>query len=77
MRTGEANTLAPMASLELPPATSSAVVPSSSPVCLAVLRDPLVSRRAQAGANLGRAEFWAALAHALWAAESFGRPSSS
>ena len=68
---GEANTLAPMASPELPPATSYAVVPSSSPVCLAVLRDPLVSRRAQAGANLGRAEFWAALAHALWAAVFF------
>ena len=64
MRTGEANTLAPMASPELPPATSYAVVLPSSPVCLAVLRDPLVSHRAQAGAGLGRAEFWATLAYA-------------
>ena len=63
--------LAPMASPELPPATSYAVVPSSSPVCLAVLRDPLVSHRAQAGTSLGRAEFWAALARALWAAVFF------
>ena len=53
MRTGEANTLAPMALPELPPATSYAVVPSSSPVCLAVLQDPLVSHRAQAGAGRG------------------------
>ena len=68
---GEVNTLAPMASPELPPATSYAVVRSSSPVCLAVLRDPLVSHRAQAGAGLGRAEFWAALACALWAAVFF------
>ena len=51
---GEANTLGPMASSELPPATSYAVVLPSSPVCLAVLRDPLVSRRAQAGAGVGR-----------------------
>ena len=72
MRTGEANTLAPMASSELPPATSYAVVLLSSPVCLTDSRDPLVSRRAEAGADLGRAEFWAALARALWAAESFG-----
>jgi len=68
---GEVNTLGPMASPELPPATSYVVVPSSSPVCLAVLRDPLVSRRAQVGAGLGRAEFWAALACALWAAVFF------
>ena len=52
---GEVNTLALMASLELPPAMSYAVVLPSSPVCLAVLRDPLVSRRAQAGAGVGRA----------------------
>ena len=70
MRMGEANTVAPMTSLELPPATSYAVVPSSSPVCRAVLWDPLVSHRAQAGAGLGRSEFWATLARALWAAES-------
>jgi len=61
---GEANTLAPMASPELPPAMSYAVVPSSSPVCLADSRDPFVSRRDQAGADLGHAVFWAALARA-------------
>ena len=74
---GEANTLAPMASPELPPTTSYAVVPSSSPVCLAVLRDPLVSRQAEAGVNVGRTEFWAALARALWAAVLPGWPSCS
>ena len=61
---GEAKTLVPMASAELPPATSYVVVLLASRVCLAVLRDPLVSRRAQAGADLGRAVFWAALARA-------------
>ena len=45
--------LVPMASPELPSATSYAVVLLASPVCLAVLRDPLVSRRAQAGAGRG------------------------
>ena len=68
---GEANTLAPMASPELPPAMSYAVIPSSSPVCLADSRDPFVSSHAQAGADLGRAVFWAALARASRAAESF------
>ena len=50
---GEANTLAPMASPELPPATSCAAVLSSSPACLSVSRGPLVSSRAQAGAQRG------------------------
>ena len=68
---GEANTLGPMASSELPPATSYAVVLLASPVCLDVLRDPLVSRRAQAGADLGHAVFWAALARASRAAVFF------
>ena len=68
---GEANTLVPMASPELSSATIYAVVLLASPVCLAVLRDPLVSRRAQAGAGLGRAEFWATLERALWAAVFF------
>ena len=67
---GEANTLAPMASPELPPATSYAVVLLSSPVCLADSRDPFVSSRAQAGANLGHVVFWATLARALRAVES-------
>ena len=58
---GEANTLVSMASPELPPATSYAVVLLASPVCLAVLRDPLVSRRAQAGAGRGPRHFWATL----------------
>ena len=43
MRMGEANTIAPMTSPELSPVTSYAVVLPSSPVCLAILRDPLVS----------------------------------
>ena len=68
---GEANTLGPMASPELPPAMSYAVVLPSSPVCLAVLRDPVVSHRAKAGADLGRTVCWAALARALRAAELF------
>ena len=68
---GEANTLAPMASLELPPATSYAVVLLSSPVCLADSRDPFVSSRAQAGADLGDAVFWATLARASRAAVFF------
>ena len=68
---GEANTLVPMASPEPPPAMSYAVVLLASPVCLAVLRDPLVSRRAQAGADQGHAVFWAALARASRAAVFF------
>ena len=71
MRMDEANTVAPMDSPELPPATSYAVVLPSSPVYLTVLRDPLVSRRAEAGADLGRAVFWAALARASRAAVFF------
>ena len=71
---GEANTLVPMASPEPPPAMSYAVVLLASPVCLAVLRDPLVSRRAQAGADVGRAASgprWRMRARASRAAESF------
>ena len=68
---GEANTLGLMASLDLPPAMSYAVVLLASPVCLADSRDPFVSSHAQAGADLGRAVFWAALARASRAAESF------
>ena len=63
--------LALMASPELPPATSYAVVLPSSPVRLSVLRDPLVSRRAQAGTDVGRTVFWAALARASRAAVFF------
>ena len=63
--------LAPMASPELPPATSYAVVLLSSPFCLTDSRDPFVSRRAQAGADLGRTVFWAALVRASWAAIAF------
>ena len=58
---GEANTLAPMASPELPPATSYVVVLLSSHVCLSDRRAPLVSRRAQAGAGRGPRHFWATL----------------
>ena len=47
--------LVPMASPELPPATSYAVVLLPSPVCFSDRRAPLVSRRAQAGADVGRA----------------------
>ena len=68
---GEADTLAPMASPELPPATSYAVVPSSSPVCLSDRRAPLVSCRAQAGAGVGRIVCWAALARVV-GRRSFG-----
>ena len=50
MRMGEANTVAPMSSLELSPAMSYAAVLSSSPVCLSVVRAPLVSWRTEAGA---------------------------
>ena len=46
-------------------------VEATSPVCLADSRDPFVSRRDQAGADLGHAVFWAALACASQAAESF------
>ena len=58
---GEVNTLGPMASLELPPATSYAVVLLPSPVCFSDRRAPLVSRRAQAGAGHGPRRFWATL----------------
>ena len=53
--------LVPMASPELPPATSYAVVLLPSPVCFSDRRAPLVSRRAQAGADRGPRHFWAAL----------------
>ena len=68
---GEVNTLVPVASPELPPATSYAIVLLASPVCLAISRDPFVSHRAQAGADLGHAVFWAALARASRAAVFF------
>ena len=58
---GEANTLGPMASPELPPAMSYAVVLLPSPVCFSDRRTPLVSRRTQAGAGRGPRHFWAAL----------------
>ena len=50
MRMGEANTVAPMSSPELSPATSYVAVLSSSPVCLPVVWAPLISWRAEAGA---------------------------
>ena len=53
--------LVPMASPELPPATSYAVVLLPSPVCFSDRRAPLVSRCAQAGAGRGPHHFWAAL----------------
>ena len=74
MRMGEVNTIAPMASPELSPATSHAVVFSSSPACLSVLRDSRVSRRTQAGTGVGRAASgpcWHLQTHALWAAVFF------
>ena len=46
-------------------------VEAASPVCLADSRDPFVSHRAQAGADLDRAVFWATLARASWAVVFF------
>ena len=71
---GEANMLALMASPELPPATSYAVILLPSPVCFSDRRAPLVSRRTQAGADRGPRRFWATLstdARALRAAVFF------
>ena len=45
VRWGEANLLALLLSPEKSPATSFAAVSFSSPACLAVTRDPAVSRR--------------------------------
>ena len=53
----EANTVVPLDSPELPPATSYAVVFLPSPACLSVAWDPRVSRRSQAGVSMGRVVF--------------------
>ena len=45
VRLGEVKLLAPLPSPEKLPATSFAAVSFSSPACLAVTRDPAVSRR--------------------------------
>ena len=65
MRMGKANVVAPLTSPEEPPATSYAAVSFFSPVCLSVAWVPLVSRRAQAGAGVGRVVCWAALARVV------------
>ena len=71
---GGVNTPVLMASPELPPVTSYAVILLPSPICFSDRRAPLVSRRAQAGADRGPRHFWAALsadACASWAAVFF------
>ena len=70
MRMSEANTVAPMASPELPPATSCAAVFSSSPACLIDSGAPLSVAEAEAGASPRPRRVWAALARASRAAES-------
>ena len=57
MRMGEENIVVPLDSPKRPPATSYAVVRSSSPACLSVAWDPRVSRRSQAGVSVGRVAF--------------------
>ena len=55
MRTDVVNAVAPSGSPEESPAMSFAAALFSSPACLSDRRAPLISRRTQAGAWLGRA----------------------